>query len=389
MKILHIISSVDPCGGGPCESIKQFGRVHTSQGHLVEVVCLDSPDSSCLQNYPLKIYALGPGISKYKFSKKLMPWLMQNISNYDCIILHGMWQYSNFGTWRAIKRLKNYHYFTPPYFLFTHGMLDPWFKHTYPLKHLKKWLYWPWAEYQVLRNAKAVFFTCEEERMLARQTFWLYQCNETVVNYGTSRPPSKFTNQKHYFYTKYPELSSKRIILFLSRLHAKKGCDLLLNAFAKIFKTDPSLHLVIAGPDQTGWQTHLQKMADNLEISPQITWTGMLQDELKWGAFQAAEVFILPSHQENFGIVIAEALSCSLPVLISNKVNIWREIEADGAGLVANDDLEGTINLLKRWFALSSESQQTMRQSAQKCFSGRFEITKAAHRLIEILNLYQ
>jgi glycosyltransferase involved in cell wall biosynthesis len=390
MKILHIISSVNPTGGGPIEGIKQLGEINSLKGgHQVEIACLDLSDSLWIQNFPLKIYALGSSISKYRFSKNLLPWLKQNASNYDCIIVNGIWQYSSFGTWRALKWLRKHHHPTPPYFVFTHGMLDPWFKRTYPLKHLKKWLYWPWAEYRVLRDAKAIFFTCEEERTLARQSFWLYRCNEVVVHYGTSEPPTDIAQQTQSFWAKFPELRAKRIILFLSRIHVKKGCDLLINAFAQVAQTDPSLHLVMAGPDQTGWQTDLQNMAQKLGISQHITWTDMLQDELKWGAFRAAEVFILPSHQENFGIAVAEALACSLPVLISNKVNIWREIEADGAGLVANDDLEGTTELFQKWLALSPQAQQNMRQNAQKCFTERFEITKAAQNLIEVLTSYQ
>ncbi|MEB0151131.1 glycosyltransferase, partial [Pseudomonas sp. CCC2.2] len=84
------------------------------------------------------------------------------------------------GTWRALAKKKI------PYFIFTHGMLDPWFKKNYPLKHLKKWLYWTWGEYRVLRDAKAVLFTCEEEKILARQSFWLYKANEVVTAFGTA-----------------------------------------------------------------------------------------------------------------------------------------------------------------------------------------------------------
>ena len=388
MKILHVISSVNPAGGGPIEGIKQFSTV-ISQDHQVEVACLDSPDSPWLENFPRKVHALGPAFTKYGFSKKFVPWLKANAINYDRIVVNGIWQYSSFGTWQALKWLQNRHHPVPPYFVFTHGMLDPWFKHTYPLKHLKKWLYWPWAEYRVLRDAQAVLFTCEEERILARQSFWLYECNEIVVSYGTAVPPADISTQKQRFFSQYPDLNAKRIILFLSRIHVKKGCDLLLKAFAQVAHTDRSLHLVMAGPDQTGWQTDLQNMAQKLGIAEQITWAGMLQGELKWGAFRAAEAFILPSHQENFGIVVAEALACSLPVLISNKVNIWREIEVDRAGLVANDDIEGTTELLTQWLALSPEAKQIMRQNAQKSFSERFEITKAAHNLIDILTVYQ
>jgi glycosyltransferase involved in cell wall biosynthesis len=389
MKILHVVASIDPAVGGPSESIKQFGTCVQSLGHSVEVAALDAPGADWIQGFPCKVYALGPSLLGYRYSKKLLPWLKQNVANYDFIILNGIWQYSSFGTWRAFKWLRKNDKVFPPYVVFTHGMLDPWFKQTYPLKHLKKWLYWPWAEYQVLRDAKAVLFTCEEERLLARQSFWLYQCNEVVVNYGTKTPPDQLDVQQAQFLLAFPELKGKRVLLFMSRIHPKKGCDLLLEAFAVVARTESNLHLVLAGPDQVGWQKKLAQQAKSLGISERITWTGMLKGDLKWGAFRSAEVFVLPSHQENFGIAVAEALACSLPVLISNKVNIWREIEADGAGLVANDDVESTTKLLQKWLALSPQVQQVMRQNAKACFTERFEITQAAQNLLEVLNAYR
>ena len=264
-------------------------------------------------------------------------------------------------------------------------MLDPWFKRTYPLKHLKKWLYWPWAEYRVLRDAQAVLFTCEEERLLARQSFWLYKCNEIVVNFGTAAPIGEPAVQRQTFLNRFPELRHKRLILFLSRIHPKKGCDLLIEAFAKVAETEDSLHLVMAGPNQTNWQEQLQLSAEKLGIPEKITWTGMLSGELKWGAFHAAEVLVLPSHQENFGIVVAEAMACGVAVLISNKVNIWREIAADDAGLVANDDLDGTVELLQKWLKMLPNEQQTKQKNAKNSFNKRFEIHQAAQSLINTL----
>ncbi len=253
---------------------------------------------------------------------------------------------------------------------------------------MKKWLYWPWAEYRVLQDARATLFTSESERLLARESFWLYKCNEIVVNYGTSAPIGDAEDKRQTFLKQFLELRDKRLLLFLSRIHFKKGCDLLLEAFAKVAGLDDSLHLVMAGPDQTGWQTDLQKQAKNLGIEQKITWTGMLSGELKWGALFAAEVLVLPSHQENFGIVVAEALACGVPVLISNKVNIWREIVADGAGLTANDDLDGTTQLLQKWLAMPSEEKKVMQQKTKQCFAQRFEIRKAAKNLIDTCQLY-
>ena len=116
-----------------------------------------------------------------------------------------------------------------------------------------------------------------------------------------------------------------------------------------------------------------------------ILFPGMLTGDAKWGALSAAEAFVLPSHQENFGIAVAEALACGTPVLISNKINIWREIEGDGAGLVENDDVAGTVNLLKAWVAMPNESRAAMRENARKCFTNRFEIERATDSLLKVI----
>lgn len=380
MRILRVIKSIDRAGGGPIAGIIQSSQVFLEWGHRVEIVCLDPPDSPWLKDFLIPTHALGSAkANKYSYSSKYVPWLRKNAGKYDVVLVHGLWQYSSYGAWIALRKLGI------PYFVFTHGMLDPWFKRTYPLKHLKKWLYWPWAEYRVLRDAEAVLFTSEEERILARESFWLYKCNEVVVNYGTAAPTGDPQAQSQSFLNQFPELRHKRLLLFLSRIHVKKGCDLLIEAFAKVVGVDNSLHLVIAGPDQTGWQAELQKQAQKLGIAHKITWTGMLSGDLKWGAFHAAEAFVLPSHQENFGIAVVEALACGIPVLISNKVNIWREIASDGVGLVANDDLDGTVELLQKWLAMSREERKIMQQKAKQCFNQRFEIRQAAQSLINTL----
>ncbi len=348
-------------------------------GHHIELVCLDDPNANFISDYPVKAHALGPSKGSYQYNKKLTPWLDKNADSFDAVIIDGLWQYHSFGAWRSLAK-KNV-----PYFIFTHGMLDPWFKKTYPLKHLKKWLYWPWAEYKVLRDAKAVLFTCEDEKILARQTFWLYRANEAVTAFGTADAPDRGAYLSKNFLETYPELNGKRLLLYLSRIHEKKGCDLLIKAFAKAAYQDVSLQLVIAGPDQTDWSPTLKILAEQQGISDRISWLGMLSGDIKWGAFYAAEAFCLPSHQENFGIVVAEALACGKPVLISNKVNIWREIESDKAGFVDDDTVEGTTRNINRWLALNPTSYADMSEKAKQCFAQRFHIRRAAERMIEII----
>jgi glycosyltransferase involved in cell wall biosynthesis len=205
------------------------------------------------------------------------------------------------------------------------------------------------------------------------------------VSYGTVAPAGDPALQREAVFKEYPILRNKRLFLYLSRIHQKKGCDLLIQAFAEVANRDESLHLVMAGPDQTGWQKDLVELSRNLGIESRITWTGMLSGDVKWGAYHAAEAFVLPSHQENFGVVVAEALACGLPTLISNKVNIWREIETDEAGIIADDTLDGTISLFEKWLGMDTAAQALMRQKTVTCFEYRFEMGKAAQNLIDVV----
>lgn len=379
MKILHLLSTLDPRAGGPTEGVRQSGVNMTALGHQVEVVTVDDPAAPWLRDFPLTVHALGPGKGFYGLTPKLVPWLTAHASSYDALIVNGLWQYHSYGTWKALRHLD------VPYYVFPHGMLDPWFKRTYPIKHLKKCLYWPWAEYRVLRDATRVMFTAQEECRLARESFRLYRAHEEVVAFGTNRPPADSTALREAFFTAFPLLRGKRLILFLGRIHPKKGCDLLLKAFAQARNLDPAAHVVMAGPDGCEWTPTLKALVNESGIADRVTWTGMLQGDEKWGAFYASDAFVLPSHQENFGIAVAEALACGLPALISNKVNIWREVEADGAGFVATDTVDGTLETLTRWLQLDPALASTMRAQALQCFERHFTVDAMSADLLRVL----
>jgi glycosyltransferase involved in cell wall biosynthesis len=384
MRILHVITSLNPAGGGPIEAVTRLGMEYRRQGSDVEVLTLDDPRSEWLTDFPLPRHALGPSFFKYGYTPRLVPWLRKHASEFDLVVVNGVWQYTSFAVWRALRNTKT------PYVVFTHGMLDPWFKRQYPLKHLKKWLYWPWAEYRVLRDATAVLFTAEEEKRLARRSFWLYRCNEVVINYGTAAPPADDGASADRFRRAFPSVGDKRIILFLGRIHEKKACELLIRAFGSMLRDAPearrSWHLVFVGPDSTvAYRRSLERLIGSTCPEGSVTWTGLLTGDLKWGAFRAADVFALTSHQENFGIAVAEALACGLPVLLSNQVNIWREIEEDRAGFVENDDEVGARALLQRWMALDEPARDAMRANASRCFLARFDVRHTSVRLAATL----
>lgn len=372
-----MVQTLDPSTGGVARAVVSLSRAMQRHGHEVEIVALDEPKSAWLAQIDLPVHPLGAGVTSYRYSKELLPWLREEEKRFDHVVVNGIWQYMSFAAWRAFAGS------TIPYYVVPHGMLDPWFKRTFPLKHLKKWLYWPWAEYRVLRDAAAVIFTSEEERLQARESFWLYRSRERVSALGAEAPESAPSDAREMFLEKYPVLKGTRILLFLGRLHPKKGCDLLIEAMRQFRSPNDSVSLVLAGPDQVGWEREL--LTRITDTSPPIVFTGMLEGAMKRRAFAAADAFILPSHQENFGISVVEALATGVPVLISNKINIWREIEADEAGYVENDDLVGTTKLIERWMQTPVDRRQAMRKNARQCFANRFEINRAAESLLNIL----
>ncbi|PLP97064.1 glycosyltransferase [Cupriavidus pauculus] len=380
MKLLHVIPSMDPAGGGPSEGVRQLNGPLAAFGVRADVCCCDVPDAPFLRNTPYRVFAHGPSTLRYGLNLRMLSWLRQHAEDYDAVIVEGIWQFHSVATWLALRGKP------VPYFVYTHGMLDPWFKRRYPLKHLKKMAYWLLGDYWVLRHARAVLFTCAEEMRLARQSFRLYRCREEVSSYGTATPPAARDELAERFLSRFPALRGKRLLLFIGRVHEKKGCDVLMEAFAEVCDRDPSLHLVLAGPCDDAMRASLGKLAAAIGIADRVTWTGMLAGDDKWGSFHAAEAFCLASHQENFGVAVAESLGCGVPVLISNKVNIWREIVEDGAGFAGDDTPSAMADVLDRWLSLDDASRAQMRVAAQACFDRRFQSRAVAERLVRLIS---
>ncbi len=381
MRILHVINSVDPASGGPAEGLRQLCHIYEAGGHENEVATLDAPEDVAQYTFPAHVHGLGPGNGVYGYTPRAVPWLEEHVPRFDLVFLNCIWQYNVLAAYRALDKRDI------PYGVFIHGMLDPYFKAEFPLKHIKKLFYWHFFLHKILRNANAVLFTCEEEKILARQSFRHYQVREHVLNYGIFGPDLDLTNACEEFLANWPRLRGKRLAISMGRIHPKKGIDVLIEAFAQTLAREPNWELVIAGPDQIGQQAELESLAIRLGIAGRITWTGMIEGSLKWGALAASEVFVLPSHQENFGIVVAEALACRLPIIISNKVNIWREIDAYKAGLICDDTVESTQACLNQWSELSMEEIAEMRSRCQKCFDDYFNYDVISGKMLELADI--
>ena len=376
MKFLRLIASCDPRTGGPIAGLTRSSRVLATMGHETHIASLDDPNADWVRRSEFVTFGLGPSLPIYGYNPRLSNWIASNAHNYDVAIIHCIWNYISLGSWRGLKRAKL------PYFVFLHGSLDPWHQEFYPIKHVFKQAFWLAVEGRVLRDAEKVLFTSEEERRLARDAFWGYQeYSSEIVSYGASSPSGDPASQIGSFRSYCGLTMDEPYLLFLSRIHPKKGIDSLIAAFAK--HAPPAMHLVIAGPDQIGLQEKLTRQAADLGISSRIKWPGMLEGDLKWGAFRGAEAFVLPSHGENFGIVLAEAMACSTPVLTTQKVNIWREIEGSGGGLVV-ERADNFDDALLAFFKKSPQQIDEMRRRARQCFLDKFDIGQSASDLLRL-----
>jgi glycosyltransferase involved in cell wall biosynthesis len=350
----------------------------------VEVLCADDPQSPWLAAFQLNVHAAGHGrFRKYGWNPRLGRWLAGNIARFDAVVVHSIWMYFSHAVRTAARRT------AVPYFLFIHGALDPWFRHNYPLKHIKKAIYWRLVEHRVVRDAERVLFTTAEEMKLAEHAFTPWQCRPAVTGYGVARPDlaADFDRQLwiETLTRRYPQLAGRNFILFLARVHEKKGVDLLLRAFAASKRLMPGTALVVAGPGDRRTIDSLAQIARASGIAGDVVWAGPLYGNDKWNTMRAADACVLPSHQENFGISVVEALACGVPVLVSDKVNIWREIQAANAGLVAEDTVAGTARLLTEWAAKTTGQKLEMQGNARLCFARNFDITVTSDRFFALI----
>jgi glycosyltransferase involved in cell wall biosynthesis len=385
MRILHIVGTISPAAGGPTEVIRMLIR-YAPEGYENELVTTDDPAAEFLGALPFPVHALG-GAKKAWYAPKLIPWLKANRDRFDGIIVHGLWEFTGLAVLLAHGRV--------PYVVFPHGMLDPYFKRRFPKKHLKKWAYWLPAEYWVLRGARRVLFTTDLERDLARESFWLARWRPMVMALGSEPPPTDTARLLAAFEERLPEIfvapaspgqtaRPRRFLLFLGRIHPKKGCDLLVQAFADVAHGDPGLHLVMAGPDHNDWSKELSAIAEAAGVADRVHWPGILLGDAKWGAFAACEAFVLSSHQENFGVAVVEALASGKPALISDQVNIAPEVAKDGCGLVEKDTLEGTVRLLERWLATTQEERTAMGHAALQTFATRYDMRRNTEAILRV-----
>lgn len=387
MKILHIITSMNPKLGGVCQVLRNLNPYLIEKGIHVEIVSLDGDHDDFGVKDDFLIHRIGYGKTSYQYQSKLVKWLKNNILNFDCVIVHGLWQYHNFALYQSIKFLKKQNKKVPKVVIMPHGMLDPYFQKApeRKWKALRNEIVWSLIEKKCINSADIIFYTCNEEMRLAATTFKGYKPLKVAnVGLGIQPPPENAEDFKEAFYNQCTKIKDEKYFLFLSRIDEKKGIDLLINAYNMLCHENPDLlNLVIAGPIESEYAQEMVKLASN---NRSIHFTGMLAGMAKWGAFYNCEAYLLPSHQENFGIAIVEAMACKKPVLITKNINIWSEIHKGGGGWIINlEEKDGLKNGLLEIINQSEENLVAKGINAFETYQNNFEIKTCANKFIEIL----
>lgn len=376
--ITQVIPYMHPHAGGPPVVVDRLCRRLAARDWEVEVITTDSlaprSDVAWARDFENAGYRLtvcptwGPG--GFAYSPCLKSELRRAISKSNIVHLHTMWTYPTMAAASVSRKLG------VPYVVMPHGMIDP---HSLKRKWLKKKLV-GWAlEWPRLRRSAGMVYTNDEERQLAEAAVSRLP-DAHIVPLAADEPPAEPRSQlAEEFLARWPELRGQRLVVFLSRLHSKKGLDLLIPACAALMRSRSDVQLVLAGPGEDGYVESLRELARHSGIAGRVTFTGALSGRLKWSVLAAGAVFALPSYQENFAIVVAEAMQVGLPVVLSRRVNIWKDVTEAGAGLACELDSASAASALGRFLddpALSERAGQAGQRLARSKFT--WELTAEA-----------
>lgn len=348
MRILHIIANMATRYGGPSQAINGMSKSLVEIGNEVTIFTtnqdgdgvLDVPtDKPVLQNGVKIRYFPIQNPRSFGTSYPMARALKKGLKNreYDIVHIHSLYLFHGAVAAHYCRRYKI------PYIIRPHGTLDPFL---YQRNRRKKAIIEFLFENRNIKHATALHYTTEEEKILARP--FINNDNGFVVPNGLYLEEYNVNIEKGQFREKYPETKGKKIILFFSRLNFKKGLDLLIHAFDNVSQSRDNVHLVITGPDNDGYGDKVRKWIKERGLESKVTFTGILTGQEKLEVLYDSDMFVLPSYSENFGISVIEAMICGLPVIISNKVNIYRELLNNNAGEVVNCDAsELTIKIMK------------------------------------------
>jgi glycosyltransferase involved in cell wall biosynthesis len=379
LTVAVLVDSIAAKYGGPSYSVRRLWQSALKFGVSVTVHSTDSfqvreseEDRALWQPLDCRQWP-AVGMKALGYSKQMAGGVENSLRNDSSVISqHGLWLHygrvaKNIGRRRGV-----------PVIIHPHGMLEPWALQRSSWKKQMTGRLW---EYENLRSAACLRVTSTEELQSIRR-FGLKNPVALIPNGIDAEDYERLPNVAEAE-ALLPMLKGKRVLLFLSRVHPKKGLPLLLKAWHSLGALRSDWLLAIAGPDQSGHTSELKRLVDELNLNDSVVFTGALFGQQKLAAYALSDIFVLPSFSENFGVAIAEALAAGLPV-VATVGTPWKNLEEHGCGWWVRTDVEQLAETLREAFALSKRELALMGAKGKAWMKRDFSWNRLAAQMIEV-----
>ena len=388
LRVLQIVPSISLVYGGPSQMVRGLSAALSQTEGIGQVTVITTDANGDVDEAPLEV-PLGESVPtgdyetyyfrcspfrRYKFSTGLLSWLWQNAHHYDIAHIHALFSPVSTAT-ATVCRWKKL-----PYIMRPLGTLDP-----ADLKKKKqfKQVYAALFEQNNLAGAAAIHFTSEQESRVSER--FGVTTPDVVIPLGVALPklPNRAAANKA-IRDRFNIPSERPIILFMSRIDPKKGFDLLLPALHNLYQQQRPFHFLLCGanPQDRAYEEHIRQQIQTAPWSDQTTLNGFVSGELKAEILSAADVSVLPSYYENFGIAVAEAMAAQLPVVISDQVHIWPQVQASESGWVVPCEVDSLTAALDT--ALSDTALRQHRgKNARYCAEANYSWKAIARRITD------
>ena len=369
---LSVVTHLDPRYGGLSAVVPQLSVAIAAKGLVstsLAAFCTPRELYSAASFPELALTEWPTGRAAWVRDRSLGERFDQLLRGADGVHVHGLWEQSTLVACRGARRHRI------PYLISAHGMLEPWALRN---KRLKKLIYSALIERANLEGARCLHALTQAEAADYRS----FGCQSpiAVIPNGV-RIPEHISSAK--FLAQHPALKGKRVVLFLGRIHFKKGLDLLIRSWKKIILRSPEAHLVLAGPDFEGTRASLSAIIEQEGISQHVLFAGMLRDDLKWSALAAAECFVLPSYSEGLSVSVLEAMGVGLPVIVSDHCNL-PEVAALEAGWVIPAQVAALERALETLLENSPETNATIGDRGREFVRRRYNWSVIAEQMNEL-----
>jgi glycosyltransferase involved in cell wall biosynthesis len=372
-----------PSAGGPpivVERLCSFSRAQGCEASVVTTSLYCSDNGSELEvALRERIDATVLPIRSPHFFKRAVDArrvIYEAVRRADVVHLHTLWHPLNTISRKACARHGR------KYVMMPHGMLDP---YSLAQKRWRKKLYLVATERRNLEGASRLVFTAEKEEKAAKELLPWLRAGEVIPLAADIPPEVSRHDAAKIFATCFPEIASRRCILFLGRIHQKKGLERLIAALPGVIAKHPSILLVVAGDGEPSYVRQIRDRFCSAGLASHVLMTGRIAGPTKWAALACAEIFVLPSKHENFGISIAEAMHMAVPVVITNKVDSWQLVAEAKAGVILDEaSIESNLGQCLNMLLDASADTHSMGECGQNFAKKHLTWPRVARDMLEM-----